>query len=536
MKNWISKISLSVSAVSLLTLVLARIFIGGWIQYFWWPLGLFLIGLLVNLVIDFKKYLQFLTLKTSRHGMTLGFSIIGMLAIVSSISYLSSNWNRQFDFTKEKLNTLSLQTQNVLDSMKKNPIQVKVFHKGGLKSEEKTQIKENIFKLFTQYTTQFKLEFIDAYKQNRLAQEYLSQLQENDPLANLFIFLEYEGKKVQIGNPYVEEKILEALIQVSRRKEKTIYYTVGHQEKDFFGTGVDGVEELKKALEESSFNLEEWSFVTEKSSLPENAEALLILGPTKPFFEKEIEWIEEYIDKNGKIFIALDPGKGHNLSAFLETKLNIVFKNNFVSSVSSIFGSPTTVAGVRFDSKSPVTRSLDQYFRGQEVALFEEVSEVVLQEGSAWPSTQLVHSDPVAYILESLYSDPVQQQLQSRVLGVLVEEFAPVQTSGSPFDESPKEEEEKKVQEDGFKVIVFGDSDFLANRNFYKGVNRDLALNAINYLSDQSELVSIRPKTPENTQVILTSSSRYILILFALLFPLIFFVLAFVSWFFRNRS
>lgn len=264
MKNWISKISLSVSAVSLLTLVLARIFIGGWIQYFWWPLGLFLIGLLVNLVIDFKKYLQFLTLKTSRHGMTLGFSIIGMLAIVSSISYLSSNWNRQFDFTKEKLNTLSLQTQNVLDSMKKNPIQVKVFHKGGLKSEEKTQIKENIFKLFTQYTTQFKLEFIDAYKQNRLAQEYLSQLQENDPLANLFIFLEYEGKKVQIGNPYVEEKILEALIQVSRRKEKTIYYTVGHQEKDFFGTGVDGVEELKKALEESSFNLEEWSFVTEK--------------------------------------------------------------------------------------------------------------------------------------------------------------------------------------------------------------------------------------------------------------------------------
>jgi ABC-type uncharacterized transport system involved in gliding motility auxiliary subunit len=53
--------------------------------------------------------------------------------------------------------------------------------------------------------------------------------------------------------------------------------------------------------------------------------------------------------------------------------------------------------------------------------------------------------------------------------------------------------------------VVFGDSDFAANG--YLGIpgNRDLFLNTINWLAQQENLISIRPRDPESRGVTLTS-------------------------------
>ena len=51
----------------------------------------------------------------------------------------------------------------------------------------------------------------------------------------------------------------------------------------------------------------------------------------------------------------------------------------------------------------------------------------------------------------------------------------------------------------------FGDSDFVSNA--FSGIpgNRDLALNAMNWLAQQENLISIRPKDPEDRRISLTS-------------------------------
>jgi len=53
--------------------------------------------------------------------------------------------------------------------------------------------------------------------------------------------------------------------------------------------------------------------------------------------------------------------------------------------------------------------------------------------------------------------------------------------------------------------VVFGDSDFVTNG--YLGIpgNRDLFLNTVNWLAQQENLISIRPKDPEDRRVSLTS-------------------------------
>ena len=44
------------------------------------------------------------------------------------------------------------------------------------------------------------------------------------------------------------------------------------------------------------------------------------------------------------------------------------------------------------------------------------------------------------------------------------------------------------------KLIVFGDSDFARNKYFFSSDNADLLLNSVNWLAEDYDLISIRPK------------------------------------------
>ena len=49
--------------------------------------------------------------------------------------------------------------------------------------------------------------------------------------------------------------------------------------------------------------------------------------------------------------------------------------------------------------------------------------------------------------------------------------------------------------------MVIGNSGFVTNGMFGFQANRDLALNAVNWLSSDEDLISIRPKEPEDRRL-----------------------------------
>jgi ABC-type uncharacterized transport system involved in gliding motility auxiliary subunit len=51
------------------------------------------------------------------------------------------------------------------------------------------------------------------------------------------------------------------------------------------------------------------------------------------------------------------------------------------------------------------------------------------------------------------------------------------------------------------RFVVIGTSGFLANEMIGSAVNRDLALNAVNWLSSDEDLISIRQKEPEDRRL-----------------------------------
>jgi ABC-type uncharacterized transport system involved in gliding motility auxiliary subunit len=58
------------------------------------------------------------------------------------------------------------------------------------------------------------------------------------------------------------------------------------------------------------------------------------------------------------------------------------------------------------------------------------------------------------------------------------------------------------------RVVVFGDSDFAANSTLGLPGNRDLFMNTVGWLSQQENLISIRPKDPDDRRITLTATQQ----------------------------
>ena len=70
-------------------------------------------------------------------------------------------------------------------------------------------------------------------------------------------------------------------------------------------------------------------------------------------------------------------------------------------------------------------------------------------------------------------------------------------------------------------MVVFGDSDFAANSGLGIQGNRDLFMNTIGWVSQQENLISIRPKEPEDRRLNITGAKMNMLFwLSVVLFPL----------------
>jgi len=56
--------------------------------------------------------------------------------------------------------------------------------------------------------------------------------------------------------------------------------------------------------------------------------------------------------------------------------------------------------------------------------------------------------------------------------------------------------------------VVFGDSDFVSNGWLGTEGNLDLFMNTINWLAQQENLISIRPRDPEDRRITLTPDQQ----------------------------
>jgi len=84
-------------------------------------------------------------------------------------------------------------------------------------------------------------------------------------------------------------------------------------------------------------------------------------------------------------------------------------------------------------------------------------------------------------------------------------------------------------------VAVFGDSDFATNTLLGFQGNKDLFLNSVAWLAQDADLISIRPKEPDDQRLVLTRNQQQnMLVLALLLIPGTFIVMGIREWWSRR--
>ena len=98
--------------------------------------------------------------------------------------------------------------------------------------------------------------------------------------------------------------------------------------------------------------------------------------------------------------------------------------------------------------------------------------------------------------------------------------------SGNATPDAPKPES---------RIVVAGDSDFVANNAIGIQGNQDLFLNAVNWLAQQENLIAIRPRDAQDRRITLTADQQqWIMLLSLLVIPGLVFAAGGFTWWRRR--
>jgi ABC-type uncharacterized transport system involved in gliding motility auxiliary subunit len=231
------------------------------------------------------------------------------------------------------------------------------------------------------------------------------------------------------------------------------------------------------------------NLVTE-SGIASDCSELIIAGPAQGFFPQEAALIGKYLAGGGKALILIDPETDPKLGDVF-AGWNISVGNNVVidaSGVGSLIGAGPAIPLVTDFGPSPITKNFQR-----SMAFFPLARTVSIADKSK--------SDPQAVELlktsQRSFTIPNLKQGQNEV------KYDPKTGTLGPL--SLGVAASRKSGDNEARLVVIGNSVFATNPYLDQQKNGDLFYNTINWLAEDENLISIRPKTPTDRRITLTT-------------------------------
>jgi ABC-type uncharacterized transport system involved in gliding motility auxiliary subunit len=468
-----------------------RAFSGSLLPFVWVLLGLGVACVVAAIFKDIKFFVELSGQRTTKHGLNLGVLVVIVTAVLVAVNFIGFRHPKKFDYTKEKLHSVSDQTKSVVKNLDSDLIVRGFFADNQAEAAgEKAKFKD-LADLYSAESPKVRVSFINPMK--RPDEAKASEITTSGTVA-----MEYKGRKAKFDD-LTEQGFTNAIIKITRGTNKIIYFVTGHGERSIEGSDVSGAQNLKKYLTDSSYDVKPLSFL-EKPQVPDDAAVVIIAGPQTAFFQPELSALKDYLYKGGKLFIALDPGSKTNLSSFILENLGIEFKNNYILDQlgQMVGGGAATAVGIVYSSTNDITKHFNA------MTLFHMASQLKISKDKSASVTidELVKSSPKSFSKTEIRGDKVRFEEGKDEMGPLT---IVAQAMGKLKDETGKPAATE------FQAVVAGDSDFLTNQLIDTQLNHDLALNVVSSLAKDKELVSISPRTAQGSSVTITQVQSTIL-------------------------
>lgn len=338
------------------------------------------------------------------------------------------------------------------------------------------------------------------------------------------------------GSPRLEERdFTNGLINVVRDAEPKVCFLTGHGERSIDDENEKtGGSLLKKLLEGEAYTAERIPIMISRPEIPTDCDILVINGlglggPQSDLHPEEIRAIQAYLDRGGRLLILLDPWQKmvtaakqtEQLLPWLEKRYGILVDNDMALSPTSRWNvelSPDTSLFLReansefrgcFNNAHRITQNTDQKMMlaaARSVRLAEKMPDGVVGMQLLRTTPDFFGEKDVATFVSTGKAVKTSEDLEgplSMAVAVTAKTDFLIGDSGQTRDA---------------RIVVVGDSDFVSNGQLtvIPG-NLNFILNAVAWLSENEELIAIRPTGKQNSPVILSEFDRQATVYIAVL-------------------
>ena len=434
-------------------------------------------------ILGYKGLIGFFSKRSSQLGSNAIILSLAVLAILAVLNFLSFRHSKRFDLTTEKAFTLSDQTRKIVGGLQKD---VNVVRFPDPRSQAPDA--QHFDDLMTEYkhlSPHFKFQEVNPQEKPEVAKEYGAQ-HFND------VIVRSGDQKVPIetgfGGSVSEADVTNAILKVTRDTVKKVCFVTGHGEKSITDSAVDGYAQMAENLKKETYATDSVNLVS-GNGVPADCAVLVIAGPTKPFFPQELAIVQKYLDGGGKALIEVDPDTDPKLDPIFQA-WNIKVGNNVVIDVSGmgqLIGAGPAIPLVISYGDSPITKSLQRQMTFFPLARTVSIADTSKTDPS---SVELLKTSENSYtkpkLEQKVHYDPKTDQMGPLSLGVAAN---------------------RQKGDKNARLVVIGDSDFAENQVLGgPGSDGDLFLNTVNWLAQDENLISIRPKSETSRHITLTLS------------------------------
>jgi ABC-type uncharacterized transport system involved in gliding motility auxiliary subunit len=436
--------------------------------------------LLAAIGLGFQGILGFYSQRSSQLGTNTMILSLAVIAILGVVNFAGQRHDKRFDLTTEKLYTLSDQTKRVVGGLQ-NDVNIVRFDKAadpGL---------DDLMAEYKNLSPHLKFQNVDPQKRPEIAKDYGATRMKDVIIAS---GSKKESLEPGVRGDFSEEDITSGILKVTRDTQKMVCFVGGHGEKSLTDSEARGYALADQGLKKQTYLTRTINLVTD-NGVPADCSVVVIAGPTQAYFPAEADMLEKYLAGGGKALIEVDPETDPKLDSVFQS-WNVKVGNDLVidaSGVGRLFGTGPVVPLVVDYGTSPITKNLPGG-----MTFFPLARTVSIADRSKTdPQTvELLKTSARSFTIPGL------KKGQTEIA------FDPKTGTAGPL--SLGVAASSKKDDKSARVVVIGDSDFAANQWIGLQRNGDLFYNMINWLAEDENLISIRPKTMTNRRVTLTEA------------------------------
>ena len=475
-----------------------------------WYLGAALALVAVHVVLRFDAVVDRVGRRQVAHGSNSAVLTLAVIAIVVGINVgLGYRTGLRWDLTKNQRHSLSDQASKVLRELK-DDVRVLYF----TRKDEMAAGQERM-KLYQGVSPRLTVEFVDALRNPARAEEYDAR----GPYPVLI--LERGERRERLTND-TEQDFANALVKVTRDQVKTICFLEGEGQRNIEDAEGRGYSRVNAALTSGHYKTQKVVLLQE-GRVPEACTVVVLAAPQKDLVAPLVEALRTYVQQGGKLFVLLEPpfkGDTDAVNALL-AEWNIQVAKDVVVDLNPagqlVNAGPLSPLAMEYPNH-PITKDMKGL-----ATVFPAARSVKATGGQA---TNLAETTAASWAETDLtLAEPVQRNENDQPGPISLAAVTTVPVASAP---SPEPSPAASPAPDGApapapeptregRVVVIGDSDFAANAMLDVQGNKDLFLNAVSWLAEDADLLTIRPRDPDEQRLLMNQQDLNHVVLATLL-------------------